>query len=149
MIRPYEPRDRDDVIRVWLAATIPGQSFLPEQHWRAMESEVRDDLLPAADTWVVEEDGHLVAFVSLLGDLIGGLFTHPDHQGRGYGASLIGHASTLHDPLFVEVFAANTRALAFYRRRGFVDDHGATDPGSGLPVLILRRSSTAPVDPSR
>ncbi len=29
MIRAFELADEDDLIRVWLASTIPGQSFLP------------------------------------------------------------------------------------------------------------------------
>ncbi len=40
MIRAFEPADEDDMIRVWLASTIPGQSFLAEKHWRAMEPEI-------------------------------------------------------------------------------------------------------------
>lgn len=84
MIRAFEPDDADDVIRVWIASTIPGQSFLPEEHWRAVEPVIREDLMPIAETWVVEEDGELVAFMSLLDDLIGGLFTHPDHRGKGH-----------------------------------------------------------------
>ncbi|MEE8491074.1 MAG: hypothetical protein V3S60_05495 [Acidimicrobiia bacterium] len=60
MIRAFEPADEDDMIRVWLASTIPGQSFLPEEHWRAMEPEIRE-LVPIAEIWVVEEDGEIVA----------------------------------------------------------------------------------------
>jgi hypothetical protein len=59
-IRAFEPADEDDMIRVWLASTIPGQSFLPEEHWRAMEPEIRE-LVPLAEIWVVEEDGEIVA----------------------------------------------------------------------------------------
>ena len=138
MIRAYEPGDADDVIRVWIASTIPGQSFLPEQHWRAMEPVIREELLPIADTWVVEKDGELVAFMSLLDDLIGGLFTHPDHQGKGHGRALIEHARGRYDLVFVEVFEANEDAIRFYRRRGFVDYKRRVDEESGLPQLILR-----------
>ena len=137
MIRAYVPADEDDLIRLWLASTIPGQDFLPEPHWRAMEGEIRS-LLPATETWVAEIDDEMVAFVSLLGDLIGGLFTHPDHQGRGHGSALVAHAAARHTPLFVEVFAANHRALRFYRQRGFVDDERRVDPDSGLLQLIMR-----------
>lgn len=138
MIRAYRPGDEDALIALWLASTIPGQPFLPEDHWRAMEAEIRDCLMPIAETWVADEDGELVAFMALLGNLIGGLFTHPRHQGKGYGRALIDHASSRFDPLFVEVFEANERAIGFYRRRGFVDDLRKTDPESGLPQLILR-----------
>ena len=138
MIRAFDPSDADDLIRVWLAATIPGQSFLPEEHWRSMESVIREALIPIADTWVLEVDGELVAFLSLLGDLIGGLFTHPVHQGKGHGRALVEHALDLHDPVFVEVFEANESAVRFYRRRGFVDHDRRVDPPSGLPLRILR-----------
>jgi GNAT superfamily N-acetyltransferase len=138
VIRPYLPTDEEDLISVWLAATIPGQAFLSETHWRAMEPEIRHELLPVAETWVVVEDVGVVAFMSVIGDVIGGLFTHPDHQGRGHGRSLVEVARDRFDPVFVEVFEANQRALTFYRRAGFVDHERAIDDGSGLPVLILR-----------
>ncbi len=138
MIRRLLTDEVDDLIEVWLASTISGQSFLPEAHWRAMETDVRDDLLPIAETWVVEVDGTLVAFMSVIGDLIGGLFTHPDHQGKGYGSALIEHARGRYDPVFVEVFEANGKAIGFYRSRGFVDHDRRMDGESGLPQLILK-----------
>ncbi len=88
MIRAFEPADEDDMIREWLASTIPGQSFLPEEHWRAMEPEIRA-LVPIAEIWVVDEDGEIVAFMSLLVYLSGGLFTHPDQLGKGLGRALV------------------------------------------------------------
>jgi GNAT superfamily N-acetyltransferase len=138
VIRALKADDVDDVIQVWIASTIPGQSFLPEEHWRAMEPVIREELMPIAETWVVEDDGELVAFMSLLDDLIGGLFTHPDHQRHGHGRALIEHARERYDPVFVEVFEANEDAIRFYRRRGFVDCHRRVDEESGLPQLVMR-----------
>jgi putative acetyltransferase len=145
MIRRLHSGEVDALVDVWLASTIPGQSFLPEAHWRAMEGKVRDQLLPIAETWVVEKwDMEMVAFMSIIDDLIGGLFTHPDHQGEGHGRALVEHARLLHDPLFVEVFEANERAIAFYRSCGFVDHEGRVDEESGLPLLILRLEEAPP-----
>jgi putative acetyltransferase len=144
VIRALEPADVDDLIRVWLASTIPGQSFLPEAHWRAMERDVREQLLPIAETWVVKESGEVVAFMAIIDDLIGGLFTHPDHQGKGLGRALVEHARLLHDLVFVEVFEANDKAIAFYRSCGFVDHEARIDEESGLPQLILRLENAPP-----
>lgn len=138
MIRAFEPADEDDLIRVWLASTIVGQSFLPEEYWWDMEPVIRGDLLPIAETWVIEDQGEMVAFLSMLDTLIGGLFTHPDHQGRGHGRALVEHARDRHDPVFVEVFEANEKATRFYRRCGFIDHERRVDEASGLPQLILR-----------
>lgn len=136
-LRPYRADDEEEVIALWLASTIEGQSFLPEEYWRAMEPEIRA-LTPQAETWVLAGGDELVAFMALLDDTIGGLFTHPDHQSSGHGARLVAHARTLHDPLFVEVFAANADALRFYRRCGFVDHDSRVHEDSGLIELILR-----------
>jgi putative acetyltransferase len=76
--------------------------------------------------------------MSLLDDLIGGLFTHPDHQGEGHGRALVEHARQRFAPVFVEVFEANENAMRFYRNRGFVDHERRVDEESGLPQLILR-----------
>lgn len=136
MIRSYDPNDEDALIAVWLASTIPGQSFLPEEHWRAMEPEIRE-LLSLTETWVAEHSGEIVAFISLLDNMIGGLFTHPDHQGKGYGRALIEQARGGHDRLLVEVFEANIPAVGFYQSCGFAAYQRKIDEGSGLSLLIL------------
>ncbi len=146
MLRPYIQADEDDIIRVWLASTIPGQSFLPEEHWRSLEPMIREKFMPIAKTFVVEEDGQLVAFMSLLDNLIGGLFTDPAHQGQGHGRTLVEHARTLHDPLLVEVFQANEQALGFYRNCGFVDHEKNVDEMTSLPVLWLTVPGLLPDD---
>ena len=125
------------MINVWLASTILWQPLLPEASWRAMEPEIRG-LLGHARTWVVEDDCSIVAFCSMLDDLIGGLFTHPEHQGRGHGRALVAHVGRHFDPLFVEVFEANDRAIDFYRRCGFVEHERRVDGGSGLPMWVMR-----------
>ena len=146
MIRAFEPDDEDDLIRVWLASTIPGQAFMPREHWRAMEPEIREQLVPMAETWVVEEEGEIVAFMSLLDNMIGGLFTHPDQQGKGHGRALVEHARGRFDPVLVEVAEANKKAIGFYRSCGFVDHERRVDEGSGLSVLILRLKDAGAAD---
>ena len=138
VIRRAVPADEDGVIRVFLASTIPGQDFLPEDFWRSEERTLREELLPIAETWVHEDDGEILAFASLLDDTIGGLFTHPDHQGRGHATALIDHVRARHDVVRVEVFRRNEAAMAFYAHRGFVEERTGVDPDTGLEAVIMR-----------
>jgi putative acetyltransferase len=138
MLRRATPADHDTIVALWLESTIAGQAFLPAEFWRGDEPVVRDELLPQAETWVIEEGGELVAFASVLGNLLGGLFTHTQHQGRGHGRALVEHLETAFDPLFVEVYAANEAARRFYHRRGFVDYERRTDERTGLEMLTLK-----------
>ena len=49
MLRRFESSDKDELVRVWLAATISGQDFLPESLWRSQESVVREHFMPIAE----------------------------------------------------------------------------------------------------
>ena len=144
VLRHFEPADEDELVRVWLASTIPGQDFLSEEYWRSQEPLVREHFIPIADTWIVVEAGELVAFMSILEHTIDGLFTHPDHQGKGYGRALVEHARTLHEIVRVEVFRANVRAMAFYESCGFVEESSKLDEATGLETVIMRVDGLRP-----
>ena len=66
------------------------------------------------------------------------LYIHPEHRGRGLGPRLIGAitrqlpAGT--DRLYIEHFAANERAGAFYEREGFTVERIEPSP-TGNPAL--------------
>ena len=138
MIRCFEAADEDAVVRLFLASTIPGQDFLPEEHWLAMEPKLRTQILPHADTWLVEAEGEVVAFIVTVGNHIEGLFTDPDHQGRGHGKRLVEHVLERLDGVRVELYEANERAVGVYRARGFVDHERREGDLPGLPKLIMR-----------
>lgn len=138
MIRAYRDQDQDVVLAIYLEASIAGQDFLSPDFWEEDVPEIRDELMPIAKTSVVEIDGDVVAFLSMVDDLIGGLFTRPGHEGRGHGTALIEHVRKAHYSLQVEVFVANTAAVAFYRNRGFVEVERTVESRSGLPLLIMQ-----------
>ena len=63
----------------------------------------------------------------------------PRGQGGGVASQLIGCAKTACPQGFgLDVNADNFRALAFYRREGFVRTGEGKNPRSGLPIVILR-----------
>jgi ribosomal protein S18 acetylase RimI-like enzyme len=109
-IRPYEDGDADAVVRLSLRAWAPvfaslKQALNPEVYrefypnWRASQREAVEAACadPAAQTWVGEEEGAPVAFVTvrLHPDVMGEihmLAVDPGYQQRGIGAALTAFA---------------------------------------------------------
>jgi GNAT superfamily N-acetyltransferase len=98
------------------------------------DQDVEDALLRRGRGWVIESDGHVVAFA--IADATSGnvwaLFVEPEHEGRGYGRRLL---STMVDWLWLRglqclwlTTGAGTRAQRFYEAAGWVQS-GVTPDG--------------------
>ena len=88
MLRRYSQEDCEDVLSVWEQASAIAHYFLSEEFQREERFNIANNYLPAAETWVWEEDGKVVGFISLIGNEIGGIFVDPTSQGSGIGKSL-------------------------------------------------------------
>lgn len=71
------------------------------------------------------------------------LYVHPEHRGRGIGPRLLDAiAARLPagvDRLYIEHFAANTRASAFYEREGYVVDRIEPSPSGDARRDVIWR----------
>ena len=65
------------LLALWLDSTIHAHPFISESYWRDSVAVVRDVYLPAASTWVWEQDGELKGFVSVLDSLLINLKAQP------------------------------------------------------------------------
>lgn len=66
MIREFHSADMTPLLALWLESTIYAHPFIAERYWHESEAVVRDVYLPAARTWVWEEDEALKGFVSVM-----------------------------------------------------------------------------------
>jgi putative acetyltransferase len=140
VIRPYQHHDEEAVIEVWYAASLLAHDFVPASFWKTQKQNIRHKYLPVAQTWVYEQDGQVVGFMSLLENYIGALFVHPDHQGQGIGTQLIDHAKAMHRVLLLDVFKQNTRSLHFYEKCGFEVTAENIDAATGCDNLSMQMS---------
>jgi putative acetyltransferase len=95
-----------------------------------------------AKTWVAEEDGTVVGFISLLENMVGGLFVSPKSQGKGYGTQLIEYTRSIKGSLLVEVYKENFKARKFYEKCGFVLMGERLDETTGFPLLTMTLDAT-------
>lgn len=139
VIRPYAPRDLDEVLGVWQASASLVYSFWPPERFQRERLEIAGTHLEAAETHVFEQDGRVIGFISMLDDEVGGLFVAPGSQAQGVGRALLDHVRASRDRLELEVFEKNHAARGFYRAYGFEEVDSRVDE-EGLRVLKLRLS---------
>jgi ribosomal protein S18 acetylase RimI-like enzyme len=119
-MRPVEPADTHAVGDVFLAA-LAGMTYLPdlftEEETRTF---IREVLLPKNEVWVAEDDGRVIGFLGLYGDILSHLWVHPDQQNRGAGTALLALAKERRPSgLRLQVFQQNVGARRLYERHGF------------------------------
>lgn len=120
MIRPAVKQDMPAIMALWLVSTTEAHPFISAQYWHESEAVVRDTYLPNALTWVAEDKGEIIGFISVLEQqFIGALFVDKRNHGKGVGQLLMMHVKMIFPQLMLEVYLDNHRALRFYKREGF------------------------------
>jgi putative acetyltransferase len=138
MIRPFGAEDLEDVQVAWEAASRVAHPFLSEAFLAQERRNIAELYMPRAETWVWDEAGRVLGFISLMGNEVGGIFVHADHQRKGIGQALMDQARSLRGTLELEVFEANPIGRAFYERYGFAFVERKMDEATGFPVHRLR-----------
>lgn len=144
MLRGYRPEDRDYLMATWAAASKIAHPFLSEEFQQKVGHDIANVYLPVTENWVWETDGHVVGFVSLFGNEIGGLFVNPKFQRQGIGKALVDHAGKERKKLDVEVFKGNVIGCAFYARHGFLVTEEKVHEETGFKLLRLSRPGGIP-----
>ena len=122
IVRCAAARDAGEIAEVHTVAMREAMPYLPHLHTddetRAWVTEV---VLPRQEVWVAEANGRVVGVTSLEGDMVQQLYILPGYQGIGIGSALLALAKSRRPGgLRLYAFQRNTRARAFYERRGFV-----------------------------
>lgn len=139
MIRKYEAKDLDQLLEAWYQASLVAHHFLTEEFFDQERINIRDIYLERAETWVYEDEGQVVGFLSMVGNEVGGIFIHPEFQGRGVGRSLMDKARERSEKqLELEVYKDNFNARGFYEHYGFVVIYEYLFEDTGYLMLRMR-----------
>jgi putative acetyltransferase len=140
-IRPYSPDDIESVLDIWESASRVGHPFLSESFLTEGREKIRREYMPMATTWIFEEGGTSVGFISLIGEEVGALFVDPAVHRRGVGRALMDFAKRKRAALELGVFVSNTAGRAFYEECGFVTTSEYLDAETGHPILRMSYQS--------
>ena len=138
MTRLYADADLPALLEAWHQASLAAHSFLSDEFLEKERSRIAEEWLPKSETLVYVTDGRVVGFLSLVDNEVGGLFVHPEFQGRGFGRALMDKARASRPYLELTVFEANSRGRAFYDVYGFEVVERVANGVEGHPELRLR-----------
>ncbi len=138
MIREYFDHDLDELLGVWYEASLIAHSFLTKEFLAAERGEIAKQWMPIAESTVYELDGRVVGFLALIGNEVGGIFVHPDYQGRGIGRALMDSARDSRPFLELNVFEENQIGRRFYDAYGFEIVGRQINEAAGQTELRLR-----------
>ena len=137
MIRKYREDDIDQVLDIWLSASIKAHAFIGSEFWQSTVSEMRDTYIPASETFVFEYEGQIAGFYSLYGNTLAAVFVSPSLQGKGVGSAMLVDAKTRRVCLQLTVYKENAPSINFYKKHGFILLGEQIDERTGHPELVM------------
>jgi len=137
MIRAFEPSDMNDVLHIWLEASIEAHGFVGREFWESRIDDMRETYIPDSDTYVFSENGTVKGFFSLHGDSLAAMFVSPDAQGKGIGQQLMNKAKSLRRKLNLTVYRENKKSIQFYGKCGFKQVKERADEHTGYIEILM------------
>ena len=119
MIRKIEPEEINDVLDIWINASIQAHNFIDKEFWESKLDDMREIYIPNSETYIYKENEIIMGFFSLHGDMLAAMFVSPEFQNNGIGRKLMNKAKSLRNKLELTVYKENPNAIEFYKKCGF------------------------------
>ena len=126
MIRHLNETDLTEILSVWLNTNLQAHSFIPAEYWKENYDIVKQ-MLPQAEVYVYEQNGHIAGFIGLMEQEIAGLFVQDTLQSKGIGKQLLDYVKKRKSCLTLHAYRKNQRAVQFYLREQFYIQSQETD----------------------
>ncbi len=124
MIRRYERKDKKRLLELWTSCTEKIHTFI-EPSYLMHYLPVYEMSLDSDNCriFVYEKNNVIYGYIHLMHNYIVGLFVDNEQQKKGIGHKLLSYVKNYEHVLYLNVFSKNTKAIAFYKKEGFVVKH--------------------------
>ena len=137
MIRHLNETDLTEILSVWLNTNLQAHSFIPAEYWKENYDIVKQ-MLPQAEVYVYEQNGHIAGFIGLMEQEIAGLFVQDTLQSKGIGKQLLDYVKKRKSCLTLHAYRKNQRAVQFYLREQFYIQSEETDSSTGEREYVMK-----------
>lgn len=141
LIRKMELSEMDDILDIWLKASIKAHDFVKSEFWESQINTMREMYIPASETYVFVENNTIKGFFSLNADTLAALFVSTKFQSQSIGQKLIKKAKSLRSKLNLTVYKDNTRSIDFYLKSGFSISGERLDEHTGHKEILMEYNS--------
>ena len=137
-IRPAQPTDAGRIGDImWQFQA--DHTWMPDLYSAAQTIAFCGAMIDRGWVTIALANDEICGFLARDGHEICGLYLSPQAKGRGIGRVLLDHAKRQSRVLWLRCFQANTGALRFYRREGFVEKSRGTgaETDENLPSITF------------
>lgn len=136
-IRLHTENDLDRMIEIWLEGSKLAHNFIQEDYWKSNQTTMKETYLPVSRSHVLEVDGTVVGFISMIDDYLAALFISPNEQGKGYGKILLDYVKDQKESISLQVYQENESAIRFYEKNGFIISNESIDENTSAKEFVM------------
>ncbi len=119
MIRKFKEGDISKVLNIWFGSNVEVHNFISRDFWFNNLHFV-ESALSQSEVYISLYNNSISGFIGLNNDFIEGLFVDSKYRSKGIGKQLLDYVKLNHHILKLNVYVKNMRAIAFYKRNGFI-----------------------------
>lgn len=140
MIRKYEEKDLDIIMKIWQEENINAHNFISKKYWENNYEYVKS-ILPKAEILVYTINENIIGFIGLNDNYIEGIFIKKDFQGKGIGTELLKYLMKEKEELSLRVYEKNSKAIKFYTNNSFKIKTKELDKNTGEYEYLMKWNS--------
>nr|AGS50317.1 hypothetical protein [uncultured bacterium Ele45G2] len=137
IIRPARTEEIQRLVEIWIAGSLTAHHFIKPDYWISRKEEMAEKYLPMAQSYVLEQDGVIAGFISMVDHYLAALFVDVTQQKKGYGKLLLDYIKQDHETVQLRVYQNNATATRFYRNNGFQVVDECVDESTGQQEFVM------------